>query len=49
MIDAEGTTFQAMTFNVARIFGPALGGIALAAFGVPLCYLLNGISFLALI
>ena len=40
---------NAMTFNVARIFGPALGGILLAHFGVAMCYFLNGISFLALI
>jgi len=40
---------NAMTFNVARIFGPALGGLLLAHFGVSMCYLLNGISFLALI
>jgi len=40
---------NAMTFNVARIFGPALGGVLLAHFGVAMCYLLNGISFLALI
>ena len=40
---------NAMTFNVARIFGPAFGGILLAHFGVSMCYFLNGISFLALI
>jgi MFS family permease len=40
---------NAMTFNVARIFGPAIGGLILATMGVPLCYLANGITFLALI
>lgn len=40
---------NAMTFNVARIFGPAVGGLLLAHFGVSTCYLLNGISFIALI
>ncbi len=40
---------NAMTFNVARIFGPAFGGLLLAHFGVAMCYLLNGISFIALI
>lgn len=40
---------NAMTFNMARVFGPALGGVLLASFGVPVCYLLNGISFIALI
>lgn len=40
---------NAMTFNVARVFGPALGGIALTFLGVAWCYMLNGLSFLALI
>jgi MFS family permease len=40
---------NAMTFNVARIFGPAIGGVILATMGVPLCYLANGCTFLALI
>jgi MFS family permease len=40
---------NAMTFNVARIFGPAIGGIVLAAFGAAYCFLLNSISYLALV
>jgi MFS family permease len=40
---------NAMTFNVARIFGPALGGVILAKLGVALCYLVNGFTFLAII
>jgi len=39
---------QAMTFNVARIVGPAIGGILLSRFGVASCYAVNGLSFLAL-
>ncbi|MDR3688870.1 MAG: MFS transporter [Fimbriimonas sp.] len=46
---AAAVPVNAMTFNVARIFGPALGGLLLAHFGVATCYLLNGISFIALI
>jgi MFS family permease len=46
---AAAVPVNAMTFNAARIIGPAIGGIVLATMGVPLCYLLNGISFLALI
>ncbi len=46
---AAAVPVQAMTFNVARIFGPAIGGFLLAWMGVPACYMLNGISFLALI
>lgn len=46
---AAAVPMNAMTFNVARIIGPAIGGILLALFGVPICYLVNGLSFIALI
>lgn len=46
---ATAVPVNAMTFNVARIFGPAIGGIVLATMGVAACYFLNGISFLALV
>jgi MFS family permease len=36
-------------FNVARIAGPALAGITLAAVGAKWCFVLNGASFLAVI
>ncbi len=39
----------ATTFNMARIVGPAVGSVMLAAFGVAACYFANGISFIALI
>jgi MFS family permease len=40
---------NAMTFNMARILGPALGGWLLHLFGAFACYLFNGLSYLALI
>ncbi len=40
---------QALTFNLARLVGPAIGGVLLAAFGAGACYLFNGLSYLALI
>jgi MFS family permease len=40
---------NALTFNSARVIGPAIGGILLAAVGAQFCYLINGISYLALI
>jgi MFS family permease len=46
---AAAVPVNAMTFNVARIFGPAIGGLILATMGVPLCYLANGLTFIALI
>jgi len=32
--------------NVARIIGPAMGGVLLAYFGAALCFLANGLSFI---
>lgn len=46
---ASAVPVNAMTFNVARICGPAIGVLVLTKIGVPACYLLNGLSFLALI
>lgn len=40
---------NSMTFNSARIFGPAIGGALLVAFGPAWCFLLNGLTFLAVI
>ncbi len=37
------------TFNGARLAGPALAGALVGAFGEGLCFLLNGLSFLAVI
>ncbi|MBS1722060.1 MAG: MFS transporter [Armatimonadetes bacterium] len=39
---------QAATFNLARVVGPALGGIIAAKFGSAHCFVANGISFFAL-
>jgi MFS family permease len=36
-------------FNVARIFGPALGGIVIAAVGVGWCFAANAVSFLTVL
>ncbi len=36
-------------FQLARIIGPTMAGIALAAVGAAWCFLLNGISFIAVI
>lgn len=45
----QAVPMQAMTFNLARIAGPALGGLLLSWFGVAFCYLVNGITYLGLI
>lgn len=36
-------------FNTARIVGPALAGIVMGLFGAAICFLLNSISFIAVI
>jgi predicted MFS family arabinose efflux permease len=37
------------TFNLARIIGPAIGAMLMAYLGAGWCFLLNGLSFLAVI
>lgn len=36
-------------FNLARIIGPAVAGILIGYFGLGLCFLFNGISFIAVL
>jgi MFS family permease len=36
-------------FNGARIIGPAMAGIAIATFGVPIAFLIDGVSFIAVL
>jgi MFS family permease len=45
----NAVALNSAVFNVARIVGPAIGGLAIAAFGVATCFFLNGMSFLAVI
>ena len=40
---------NSMQFNLARVIGPILAGIALAQFGAAICFGLNGLSFVAVI
>lgn len=40
---------QGMTFNLARVAGPAIGGILTATIGPAICFLLNGISYLMIL
>jgi MFS family permease len=36
-------------FNASRVLGPALGGVVIAAFGTGLCFVVNAVSFLAVL
>jgi predicted MFS family arabinose efflux permease len=40
---------NSIQFNLARVVGPALGGLALAKLGAAWCFSLNGISYIAAI
>lgn len=42
---ASAVPLQAMTFNLARVVGPALGGIISAAYGFAVCFWINTFSF----
>jgi MFS family permease len=45
----NGIAMNSIMFNGARVIGPALGGLLLAAVGAGWCFMLNGVSFLAVI
>ena len=40
---------NSIQFNLARIIGPLVAGVAFSAFGAAACFLFNGISFVAVI
>jgi MFS family permease len=40
---------NSIQFNLARVFGPLLAGVTLAAFGTAVCFALNGASFIVVI
>ena len=42
-------SLNSATFNAARVVGPAIAGLLLAAVGEGTCFLINGVSFLAVI
>lgn len=42
-------TINSVIFNLARLIGPAIAGFALQAVGEAACFLLNGISFMAVL
>lgn len=45
----NAVAMNSMQFNLARVIGPVLAGIALAAWGAAICFAINGLSFLAVI
>jgi predicted MFS family arabinose efflux permease len=45
----SAVALNSIAFNLARIIGPAIGGLAIAAFGVAACFWLNAVSYLGVI
>jgi predicted MFS family arabinose efflux permease len=46
---SNAIALNSIQFNLARVLGPMLGGIALDKFGAFWCFTLNGLSFIAVI
>jgi predicted MFS family arabinose efflux permease len=46
---ANAIAMNSIQFNLARVLGPTLGGLAYATLGATWCFALNGVSFLAVI
>jgi predicted MFS family arabinose efflux permease len=46
---ASAVALNSIAFNLARILGPAIGGLAIAGFGVAACFWLNAVSYLGVI
>ncbi len=44
----NAVALNSVVFNSARVIGPALAGLIMAAWGIGFCYFLNSISFLVL-
>lgn len=46
---ANAISMNSIQFNLARIVGPTLGGLAYTLFGATWCFALNGVSYVAVI
>jgi len=46
---SNAIAMNSIQFNLARIIGPALGGLAYKLFGATWCFALNGVSYVAVI
>jgi MFS family permease len=45
----NAVALNSSVFNASRIYGPALAGVLIAAFGVGICFVINAASFLAVL
>jgi len=46
---SNAVAMNSMQFNLARVIGPILAGLALTAWGAAICFGVNGLSFVAVI
>ncbi len=46
---SNAVALNSIQFNLARVVGPLLAGVTMAALGGAMCFFLNGLSFLAVI
>jgi MFS family permease len=46
---ANAVALNSTMFNIARVIGPGIGGVLIAAVGIPWTFTLNSISFIAVI
>lgn len=46
---ATGVALQSAAFNIARVIGPAVAGIAYVSIGPAWCFFINGVSFAAML
>jgi MFS family permease len=46
---SSGITLNSMIVNGGRVIGPALAGVMLASLGAAMCFLVNGITFVAVL
>jgi predicted MFS family arabinose efflux permease len=46
---SNAVALNSIQFNLARVIGPLLAGVTMAALGAVMCFFLNGLSFLAVI
>jgi MFS family permease len=45
----NAVALNSSVFNASRIFGPAVAGVLLAAFGAGICFAINAVSFVAVL
>jgi len=45
----NAVALNSSAFNATRIVGPSIGGMLIAAVGVATCFLLNGLSYIAVL